>query len=162
MNSHPLKTRAILEKFYFPRSLQAVPDIACAHHERVDGCGYPEGRCGDALPLGSKIIAVADVFDALTSRREYPKYTATQTMGRGPMPLKDAISLLQQESGGHLAPEVVAAVLHCLPQALLLYRGEHFPPEYVDETLRRLYPGHLRAAAVAAVVPLPQQLHSLP
>lgn len=154
MNSHPLKTRAILEKFYFPRSLQAVPDIACAHHERIDGCGYPEGRCGDTLPLGSKIIAVADVFDALTSRREYPKYTVNQTMGRGPMPLKDAISLLQQESGGHLAPEVVNAFLRCLPQALLLYRGEHFPPEYVDETLRRLNPGHLRAALPPMPMPM--------
>jgi putative nucleotidyltransferase with HDIG domain len=147
MNSHPVKTRGILEKFYFPRRLRSVPDIASHHHEKVDGSGYPDGMNGDALPLGSRIIAVADVFDALTSRREYPKYTSQETMGSEPMPLKAAISLLQQEAGSHLAPEVVSAFLRCLPQVLLLYRGEHFPPAYVDETLHRLAPGHLHRAA---------------
>ena len=140
MYSHPVKTRMILEKFYFPRRLRAVPDIACAHHERIDGSGYPDGRSGSALPLGSQVIAVADVFDALTSRREYPKYTLQQTLGCGPMPLRDAISLLQQEAGNHLATEVVSAFLRCLPQALLHYRGEHFTPEYMDETLHDLAP----------------------
>lgn len=154
MNSHPVKTRMILEKFYFPRRLRAVPDIACAHHERIDGSGYPEKRSGIDLPLGSRIIAVADVFDALTSRREYPKYTAQQTLGCGPMPLTDVISLLQQEAGNHLATEVVNAFLRCLPQALLLFRGEHFPPEYVDETLHRLYPGSIRGTAGMPQLPL--------
>jgi putative nucleotidyltransferase with HDIG domain len=153
MKSHPVKTRGILEKFYFPRRLRSVPDIACHHHENVDGSGYPDGMIGDALPLGSRIIAVADVFDALTSRREYPKYTSRETMGREPMPLKVAISLLQQEAGSHLAPEIVSAFLRCLPQALLHFRGEHFSPEYMDETLHRLAPGHLHRAAG---LPLPQ------
>ena len=147
MDSHPVKTRGILEKFYFPRRLRSVPDVACHHHEKVDGSGYPDGMNGDALPLGSQIIAVADVFDALTSRREYPKYNSHETMGREPMPLKAAISLLQQEAGSHLAPEVVSAFLRCLPQALLHYRGEHFTPEYMDETLHRLAPEHLYRAA---------------
>ncbi len=144
MNSHPAKTRMILEKFYFPRSLRAVPEIACAHHEKIDGSGYPDGLKGDTLPLGSQIIAVADVFDALTSRREYPKYTSQQTLARGPMPLKEAVSLLQQEAGSRFAPEVVSAFLRCLPQALLHFRGEHFTPEYVDETLHRLAPERAR------------------
>jgi putative nucleotidyltransferase with HDIG domain len=147
MNSHPIKTRMILEKFYFPQRLRSVPDIACHHHEKMDGSGYPDGLNGDALPRGSQIIAVADIFDALTSRREYPKYTSQETMGREPMPLKAAISLFQQEAGNHLAPEVVSAFLRCLPQALLHYRGEHFTPEYMDETLHRLAPGHLHRAA---------------
>jgi response regulator RpfG family c-di-GMP phosphodiesterase len=95
---------------------------------------------GDALPLGSKIIAVADVFDAITSRREYPKYADQETLGREPMPLKAAISLLQQEAGSHFAPDVVSAFLRCLPQALLHFRGEHFTQEYMDETLHRLAP----------------------
>lgn len=140
MNSHPVKTRMILEKFYFPRSLRAVPDVACHHHERVDGSGYPDGRSGDTLPLGSRIIAVADVFDALTSRREYPKYEDSETLGREPMPLGTAISLLQKDAGRHFAPEVVSAFLRCLPEALLHFRGEHFSPEYMDEILHRLAP----------------------
>ena len=143
MESHPAKTRWILEKFYFPRRLQAVPEVACHHHEKVDGSGYPDGMNGDNLPLGSKIIAVADVFDALTSRREYPKYDGQETMGMEPIPLMSAIALLQQQAGSHLAPEVVSAFLRCLPQALMHFRGEHFPPEYMDETLHRLAPGRL-------------------
>ncbi len=143
MESHPAKTRWILEKFYFPRRLQAVPEVACHHHEKVDGSGYPDGMNGDDLPLGSKIIAVADVFDALTSRREYPKYDGQETMGMEPIPLMSAIALLQQQAGSHLAPEVVSAFLRCLPQALMHFRGEHFPPEYMDETLHRLAPGRL-------------------
>jgi putative nucleotidyltransferase with HDIG domain len=143
MNSHPVKTRVILENFYFPRRLRSVPDIACHHHEKFDGSGYPDGMKGNELPLGSQIIAVADVFDALTSRREYPKYNSRETMGREPMPLEEVISLLQQEAGSHLAPEVVNAFLRCLPKALRHFRGEHFSPEYMDETLHHLTPEHL-------------------
>jgi putative nucleotidyltransferase with HDIG domain len=138
MNTHPLKTRTILEKFHFPRNLRSVPDIACHHHEKIDGSGYPEGLIGNQMLLGSKIIAVADVFDALTSRREYPKYAGQTMMDMEPMPLADVISLLQQEAGSHFEPAVVNAFLCCLSKALLLYRGEHFAPEYVDETIYRL------------------------
>jgi hypothetical protein len=60
--------------------------------------------------------------------------------GWEPMPLRAAISLLQKEAGSHFAPEVVSAFLRCLPQALLNFRGEHFTPEYMDETLHRLAP----------------------
>ena len=83
MNTHPVKTKTILEKFHFPRNLRAVPEIAGRHHEKVNGKGYPDGLTGDRIPLGSKIIAVADVFDALTSRREYPKYDGGQDDGSG-------------------------------------------------------------------------------
>ncbi len=138
MNTHPSKTRMILEKFHFPRSVLSVSDVACHHHEKVDGSGYPDGLTGNQMPLGSKIIAVADAFDAVTSRRDYPKYAGQTTMGREPMPLMKAISLLQQEAGIHFATEVVSAFLCCLPQALLLYRGDHFTAEYVDETIRRM------------------------
>jgi len=68
-------------------------------------------------------------------------------MGREPMPLMSVISLLQQEAGNHLDSGVVRVFLRCLPQALLLYRGEHFPPEYMDETLHRFAPGRLFGAA---------------
>jgi putative nucleotidyltransferase with HDIG domain len=140
MNSHPIKTRVILEKFHFPRNLSAVPEIASWHHEKIDGRGYPEGLTGDRIPVGSKIIAVADVFDALTSLRDYPKYDGDKALAPGAMPLQQAISILQNEAGTHFAPEVVNAFLRCLPRALNLYRGTHFAPEYVDEVIRRLAP----------------------
>jgi putative nucleotidyltransferase with HDIG domain len=140
MNSHPVKTRIILEKFHFPRNLRSVPEIAGRHHEKVDGRGYPDGLTGDRLAPGSKIIAVADVFDALTSRRDYPKYDGDKTLASDAMPLQRVISILQKEAGSHFAPEVVSAFLRCLPQVLNLYRGTHFEPEYVDEVIRRLAP----------------------
>ncbi len=140
MNTHPVKTKAILDKFHFPKGMQEVPDIAVHHHEKVNGQGYPDGLTGDQLPLGSKIMTVADVFDALTSRRDYPKYASGETLNGDPMPLPMAISILKKEAGTHFDPDVVAAFLSCLPQALLLYRGDHFPPEYVDDMIRSLAP----------------------
>lgn len=132
MNIHPAKTKTILEKFHFPENLKSVPLIAAYHHEKINGAGYPEALKGDELPLGSKILAVADVFDALTSPRDYPKYDGNETLTQKPMPLSKAISILKKEQGSHFDSQVVAAFLNILPQALELYRGTHFPEEYID------------------------------
>lgn len=150
MKTHPAKTKAILDKFHFPRSLTQVPSIACHHHEKVNGTGYPDGLTSDELPLGSKIIAVADVFDALTSQRDYPKYALGQTMNCAPMPLDDVIELLQEQSGSQFDPQVVAAFLQSLPQALLLHRGTHFSPAYVDAKLHPLTPEKLPEDALSS------------
>jgi len=138
MNDHPAKTRSILEKFHFPKRLRQVPEVAAHHHEKINGQGYPHGLTGDNLPMGSKILAVADVFDALTSRRDYPKYSKGETMGFEGMPLQKVIGILEADAGSHFDPEVVFAFLRCLPKALRLYRGTHFSPEYVDEMIRSL------------------------
>lgn len=138
MSTHPAKTRQILDKFHFPKSLRAVPEIAGCHHEKVDGRGYPDGLTGDQLPLGAKIIAVADVFDALTSRREYPKYTGEATLDQTPMPLSTALLILRKDAGSHFDPDVVDAFMRCLPRILEINRDNHFPQEYMVETLHRL------------------------
>ncbi|MEW6262102.1 MAG: HD domain-containing phosphohydrolase [Thermodesulfobacteriota bacterium] len=140
MNTHPLKTKVILENFRFPRALQEVPLVAACHHEKIDGQGYPEGLAGEQLPLGSKIMAVADVFDALTSRRDYPKYFGEETLSSEPMPLAKAVTILKNEAGSHFEPQVVTAFNRCLPRALMLYRGNHFSPFYVDGLLLKLAP----------------------
>ncbi len=140
MNSHTVKTKSILDNFHFPNKLREVPDIAAHHHEKVNGEGYPDGLTGDEMHLGSKILAVADVFDALTSRRDYPKYDSEKIMSCEPMPLDRAISILKKDSGSHFDPEVAEAFLSCLPRALLYYRGGHFPSTYVDETIQQLAP----------------------
>jgi hypothetical protein len=69
------------------------------HHERLDGSGYPAGLRGDDIPLGARIIAVADTFDALTSFRPY----------RAAKPHREAIAILRQEAGTRLDPDVVRA-----------------------------------------------------
>ncbi len=76
-------------------------DIANYHHEKWNGRGYPSGRRGTQIPLPARIMAVADVFDALISERCYKK----------PMPYEDAFALIEREAGEHFDPEVVELFL---------------------------------------------------
>ncbi len=71
IKQHVVITRNILSKIHFTRENQAIPDIASTHHEKLDGSGYPDGLKGDQIPVGGRILAIADVFDALTSFRHY-------------------------------------------------------------------------------------------
>ncbi len=74
------------------------------HHERWDGSGYPDGLGGEEIPLGARIVAVADTFDAVTTTRPYQP-----ALEHG-----EALELLEREAGGHLDPRVVAAFrVHC-------------------------------------------------
>ena len=56
-----------------PKIIQYAIDIARCHHERIDGTGYPDGLCGQDIPLCAQVVALADVYDALTSSRSYKK-----------------------------------------------------------------------------------------
>ncbi len=136
MNRHPVMTRTILEKFRFPKALSRVPVIACYHHEKMNGQGYPDGLQGTQIPMESRIIAVADVFDALTSKRDYPKYDEDTLLTSDPLPLEKVISILKDGAGKQFDPVVVESFLHCLPKALTMYRGAHFEPSYVDSFLK--------------------------
>ena len=76
-------------------------DIAHFHHEKWDGSGYPEGLRGEEIPLCARIMAVADVFDALISRRVYKKE----------IPVEQAFTVLEEEAGSHFDPQIVDAFL---------------------------------------------------
>jgi HD-GYP domain-containing protein (c-di-GMP phosphodiesterase class II) len=78
-----------------------VTSIVRHHHERIDGSGYPDGLQGAAIPLGSRIVAVADTFDALTSYRPY----------RDCLSVDEAIGVIEAEAGVTLDADVVAAFL---------------------------------------------------
>jgi len=80
--------------------------IALHHHEKWDGSGYPSGLQGEAIPQAARIVAVADVFDALTSTRPYKKA----------WPVADAVAHIQQEVGRHFDPQVVEHFLLCLDE----------------------------------------------
>ncbi|ARV17006.1 Cyclic di-GMP phosphodiesterase response regulator RpfG [Curvibacter sp. AEP1-3] len=83
------------------RVLQAGAEIALGHHEKYDGSGYPQGLKGEAIPIFSRIVAVADVFDALTSERPYKKAWS----------LEQAVDFLNAGSGTHFDPRCVQAFL---------------------------------------------------
>jgi response regulator RpfG family c-di-GMP phosphodiesterase len=75
--------------------------IAYHHHEKWDGSGYPAGLSGETIPLSTRIVALADVYDALTSRRSYKK----------PYSHEEAVAIIVREKGCHFDPDVVEAFL---------------------------------------------------
>jgi HD-GYP domain-containing protein (c-di-GMP phosphodiesterase class II) len=98
MKRHPLTGAQIVAPFEF---FSAGALIIRHHHERLDGTGYPDGLVGDAIPLGARIIAVADVWDALTSDRPY----------RVALPPATARAYLCEQSGSTLDSGAVDAFL---------------------------------------------------
>ncbi len=104
IKTHSVKTQEILERVSFNGAYRAVPFIAGAHHERLDGTGYPRGLVGDQIPMGARIIAVADFFEAITARRHYHE----------PLPLEEAVEMLRKEGCHHLDQEVIGALLRSL------------------------------------------------
>ncbi|HTY99838.1 MAG TPA: HD domain-containing phosphohydrolase, partial [Rhodocyclaceae bacterium] len=81
------------------RFLRHAADIAQGHHERWDGSGYPGGLAGDAIPLSARLMAVADVYDALVSRRVY----------KDPIPHERALAMIAAERGRHFDPDMTDA-----------------------------------------------------
>jgi putative two-component system response regulator len=88
--------------------LRMAREIALNHHEKWDGSGYPRGISGAEIPVEARIIAIADVFDALTSERPYKKA----------WPVEEAVQLLREQSGRHFDPELVELFLGQLPAIL--------------------------------------------
>ena len=101
IKTHALKTQKILQQVNFEGVYKEVPEIAASHHEKLDGTGYPKGLTGDEIPFGGKIIAVADVFEALTSRRHY----------RDPMPGNEALDYLVNNIDIHFEKSCVEAFI---------------------------------------------------
>lgn len=90
--------------------LQLAAEIALTHHERVGGSGYPYGLSGSAIPLGGRIAAIADVFDALTTDRIYRKA----------VPIEQTVEMMKKESGTHFDPALLREFWRVLPQVLAL------------------------------------------
>jgi putative two-component system response regulator len=97
--------------------LQAAAVIALSHHEKFDGTGYPSGLAGAAIPLHGRIVAVADVFDALTSVRPYK--TAWDCAR--------AFAFLEDGAGSHFDPACVRAFL-AQRQAVLAIHAAYLDP----------------------------------
>jgi putative two-component system response regulator len=81
--------------------LKVAREIAYTHQEKVDGSGYPRGLKGDEIPIGGRLMALADVYDALISKRVY----------KDPMPHEEAIEIIVEGKGTHFDPDVVDAFL---------------------------------------------------
>ena len=88
--------------------------IALTHHEKWDGTGYPNGLAGESIPQEGRIVALADVFDALTSERPYKRA----------WPVEEAVAHIREQSGRHFDPAVVAVFLDALPEVIEI-RARH-------------------------------------
>ncbi len=98
---HANMTHDILGKIYVSKEFENVAQIASSHHEKYDGTGYFLGLKGDDIPLGGRILAVSDVFDAITSKRHY----------RSKMKIEDAIKVLIDGSNKHFDKKIVDVFL---------------------------------------------------
>ena len=91
-------------------------EIAEGHHEKWNGKGYPRGLAGEEIPLSARIVAAADVFDALTSKRPYKEA----------WPVEKALKVMNEEAGMHFDPETIAAMNRALPRMMEIYdRHKH-------------------------------------
>lgn len=101
IQEHVEITHNILAKIHMSKDFEQITDIACSHHEKFDGSGYYRGLKGEDIPFGGRILAVSDVFDAITSKRHY----------RDKMPIEKVIDIIMKGSGNHFDPLVVEKFL---------------------------------------------------
>ncbi len=107
--------------------LKVAAETAHTHHEKFDGTGYPRGLKGSDIPLFGRIVAVADVFDALTSERPYKKAWSVE----------DASQMLKEGSGRHFDPDCVTAFFKDFEQVMAIKN------RFVDEEVPRRQPDEL-------------------
>jgi putative two-component system response regulator len=109
MRTHPAIGGDIIGE-HASEILQMSREIALCHHEKWDGSGYPRGLKGTDIPLSARIVAVADVFDALTTERPY----------KPAWPIDDAVRHINDGAGTHFDPQLVTLFNAVLPEALVI------------------------------------------
>jgi HD-GYP domain-containing protein (c-di-GMP phosphodiesterase class II) len=132
INSHVITTSLMLESVHYPKSLRNVPKFARVHHERMDGKGYPHGLSGSQIPIEGRMIAIADIFEALTAHdRPYKrKYT-----------LMEALRILGSlKETGHIDPDLFA--LFVREKVYLKYAEQHLDPDQFDDIDVTKIPGY--------------------
>ncbi|MEN8160447.1 MAG: HD domain-containing phosphohydrolase [Myxococcota bacterium] len=123
INHHVVATIEMLEQLPYPRALRNVPAIAGAHHERMDGLGYPQGLVRDQISMQGRILGLADVFEALTAHdRPYKK----------PMSLSQSLRVLtEMRDEGHIDRDLLEVFVR--DKVYLRYAAGYLEPEQIDD-----------------------------
>ncbi|KAE9624584.1 HD domain-containing phosphohydrolase [Aeromonas veronii] len=123
INEHMIQTIIMLEKLPFPANLKHVPEIAGGHHEKMDGTGYPKRLKRDEMSIPARMMAIADIFEALTAGdRPYKKAKS----------LSEAIRIMGfMQQDHHIDPELFALFLRS--GVYLRYAKRYMSPELIDE-----------------------------
>ena len=129
INQHIVQTILMLDRLPYPRHLRQVPEIAGGHHEHMDGTGYPRRLKRDEMPLQARMMAIADIFEALTaSDRPYKK----------PKKLSEAVRILWfMKQEGHIDPDLFELFLRSGVHRR--YAEAYLQPEQIDEVNLDLY-----------------------
>ncbi len=123
INEHIIQTLRMLERLPFPRELRRVPRLAGTHHERMDGTGYPRRLTATELTIPERIMAAADVFEALT---------AVDRPSMEPRTLGQALEIMRSmAASGHLCPAVFSLFLRS--GVHLESAARHLRPEQIDD-----------------------------
>jgi HD-GYP domain-containing protein (c-di-GMP phosphodiesterase class II) len=131
MKDHMRVTIDMLEALPYPRHLQRVPQLAGGHHERMDGKGYPKGLVGYDNPTGARMMAIADVFEALTAAdRPY----------KTPKPLSETLTIMGRMcEDNHFDPDLFDLFIR--ERVYLDYAKRFLKPEQIDEVDEASIPG---------------------
>jgi hypothetical protein len=123
INEHIIQTEIMLRRLPFPKHLRQVPEIAVSHHERMDGAGYPKGLTGKQMSPLARMMAIADIYEALTAAdRPYKKGKT----------LSEAIKIMAlMKKEGHIDPELFDLFL--TSGVYLDYAHKFLQPEQIDQ-----------------------------
>lgn len=123
INEHIVVTIDMLKAIHFPKELANVVEYAGAHHERIDGKGYPYGLTGDQMSIPAKIMAIADIFEALTSNdRPYKE----------PKKLSEVLTIMKNmKDTGHIDPDLYRVFIS--NEVYKEYAEQYVSPEQIDE-----------------------------
>ena len=131
INNHIVATIKMLESLPFPKNLQNAPEYAGGHHEKMDGTGYPKGLTRDEMSVQARIMAIADIFEALTaSDRPYKK-------GKKLSECLKIMGLMKQDD--HIDPDIFEIFIK--QRIYLDYADEFLDPEQIDKIEEAKIPG---------------------
>jgi HD-GYP domain-containing protein (c-di-GMP phosphodiesterase class II) len=132
INDHIVVTIEMLEQLPYPRNLRRVPEYAGGHHERMDGKGYPKGLTRDQMSLPARMMGIADIFEALSSKdRPYKKGKT----------LTECLQILgNMKLNNHIDPDLFD--LFVSQKVYLRYANEYLDPEQIDEVDESKIPGY--------------------
>lgn len=132
INSHIDVTIAMLESLPYPRSLERVPEYACNHHERMDGTGYPRGLKREQMSIPARIMGIADIFEALTSKDRPYKKAKT---------LSESLEILgRMKVNQHIDPDLFDIFIR--EKIYLSYAEKFLEPEQIDVVDHTKIPGY--------------------
>jgi HD-GYP domain-containing protein (c-di-GMP phosphodiesterase class II) len=131
INNHIVVTIKMLESLPFPKHLRNVPEYAGGHHERMDGKGYPRGLTRNEMSPQARMMAIADIFEALTARdRPY----------KPPKPLSESLRIMGfMMKEGHIDPDLFKIFVR--DKVYLRYAERFLEPDQIDEVDESKIPG---------------------